>query len=652
MPDRTLPSCFLAALLSAGLGRADQPPSPPPYSGHGLQSVPTETLARYAPTPLDSSVTRHLQNLLDLRAPGLGIVAPGGKRLFFGWTVTGLPQVWRADGPNSFPIQMTGGEDATTIVGLTPDGGTLVLSRDRKGEENPGLYLQSAEGGPLRTIQRKEGIQTELQFISDDGKWVYFRSNDVKSDAYVLYRYALATGDREVVFDQPGLWTADDHRDGRLLLRKRTGSLSSEYSELDLTTKTLTPLFGQQETEEYSAQYGARPGEILVLTPKFGEFRRLYRFEKGRFDPVSPVLSWDVESFAIDSARKHLLYEVNEAGATRLFALDASTLAPLTLPSFPGAEHVYAGFSTRDGRYTTLGVETAQAPRTAYVYEWETLSLTQWIFPSAPEIDLKRFALTRLEEYPARDGTKIPMLVRRPESPCHGPCPVVVEFHGGPEGQSRPGFSPFEQAFVDAGFVYVQPNVRGSDGYGKTWLNADNGPKRLDIITDIEDCSRFIRSHWVEGGKVPKVGIFGGSYGGYSALVGMTMFAGSYDAGVSIVGMSNLLTMLQNTAPYRRALRISEYGDPIKDHDALVKLSPITYLERIKGPLLLIAGATDPRVPVGEALQMHDALEARKIPSKLIIFPDEGHGARKRENLVQELGQSILFFETQLKEKP
>jgi dipeptidyl aminopeptidase/acylaminoacyl peptidase len=228
---------------------------------------------------------------------------------------------------------------------------------------------------------------------------------------------------------------------------------------------------------------------------------------------------------------------------------------------------------------------------------------------------------------------------------------VVVSFHGGPEGQSRPGFSTYSQLFVDAGFVYVTPNVRGSEGYGKKWLHADDGPKRLDAVLDIEDCARFIRKNWAVGGNEPKLGVFGGSYGGYSSLLAMTMFAGDYDAGVSIVGISNLLTFLRNTAPYRRILRMSEYGDPDKDEAALRQLSPITHIGKVKGPLLLLQGATDPRVPVGEAIQIHRALKARGLPAELMIFPDEGHGAQKRANEVLMLGHSLRFFEERLSAK-
>jgi dipeptidyl aminopeptidase/acylaminoacyl peptidase len=190
--------------------------------------------------------------------------------------------------------------------------------------------------------------------------------------------------------------------------------------------------------------------------------------------------------------------------------------------------------------------------------------------------------------------------------------------------------------------------VRGSSGYGQAWLDADNGPKRLDVITDIEDAAIHIRKQWARNGVAPKVGVFGGSYGGYAALMAMTRFAGAYDAGVSSVGIANLLTFLQNTAPYRRALRISEYGDPVADHDALVQLSPTTWVDQLQAPLMIIQGANDPRVPVGESLLMFEAAQRRGVPVELLIFADEGHGASTRANQALEFGHLLRFFQQHL----
>jgi protease II len=656
-----------ATLLAAPLALAAPPGAPPPaaaspaakaappaakgsaYSGHGVESVPPEVLRRYAPRPLDRNVSRRIQAFLDLRAPGLGLVAPGGRQLFFTWRITGTTQLWRLDGPQRFPVQLTGGQDPTALAGVTPDGAWLVLSRDRDGEENPGLYLQRPSGGPLEPVQHLKGVRTTLQLVSDDSRFLYYKANDIKPDSYAIYRFEIATRRRELIFSEPGLWFVADHLpDGRLLLGKHTGALTSEYHELDPRTRKLTPLLGVGEREEYEAAYGAAPGELLVQTPRLGEFRRLYRLVGGKLVPITPEMRKDVEAFSVDRPRRHILVSINDGGFTRLQGYDARTFKPIRLPEFKGADHVYPGATTRDGRYTALGVETSTAPRVSYVYDWQTRRLTQWVIPSAPEVDTRRFVPATLDAYPARDGTLIPMLVRRPPTCAATPCPVVVHFHGGPEGQSRPGFSPIVQLFLEAGFAFVEPNVRGSDGYGKTWLKADDGVRREQVITDIEDCARHLKKAWAVGGRAPKLAVYGGSYGGYAALMGMTRFAGAYDAGVSIVGISNLVTFLKNTAPYRRLLRVTEYGDPDQDRAALLRLSPVTYIDRVKAPLLLIQGATDPRVPVGEAVQIQRALEARKVPSALIIIPDEGHGAAKRENLVIMFGHALAFLKQHL----
>ncbi len=621
------------------------------YAGLGAESVSAATLEQFRPKPLPPEVSRRIQSMLDLRAPGTGLLAPDGRRLFFSWRVSGSDQVWRLDGPDRFPVQMTGGEDRTLPLAVTPDGKWLVVSRDRKGEENPGIYLQPVGGGALKMVQHLPKVQSRFGAISRDSRFLYFTANDQKPDSYAVYRYEIATGEKQQVFNEAGLWNvADLADDGTLLLVKYTGSQSREYVVIERGGR-VTTLFGQGEKENYEAQFGAAPGELLVSTNKFGNFQRLYRWRAGNFTPITGELKWDVESFGTDHARKRLYYTVNEAGYSRTHAIDLKTGKPLALPWPADADHQLVGSATPDGRFVTLAVGTPKAPRQSYVWDWQTKKLTRWITPSAPEEDTRRFVTARLESYPARDGTPIPMFVRRPPQ-CEGAdapvCPVLVHFHGGPEAQSRPGFSPLWQMFVDAGFIVVDPNVRGSDGYGRDWLDADNGSKRLDVITDIEDASKYIRSAWAKNGVVPKVGVFGGSYGGYSTLIAMTMFAGAYDAGASAVGMANLLTFLQNTAPYRRQLRTTEYGDPEKDRIALLKLSPTTYIDRLKAPLLISQGASDPRVPVGEAVQMYEAAKAKGAKVELMIFADEGHGTAKRENQALEWGHILRFFQQNL----
>lgn len=620
---------------------------PEPEREYG--GVSAADLARFAPKPLEPAASGRIQALLDVRGVTGGLVTARGDRMFFTWKITGTAQVWRQDGPQKWPVQLTGGEDNTTVVGIAPNDAFVVVSRDVGGSENPGLYVLDPNGGALRVIQHLPKAQTSLALISNDAKSIYYRANDRDPGSYAIYRFDVATGAKQLVFDRPGLWKVIDERDDQWLMQKQIGELQSEIYQWDTTKQTLTPILGQGEAENYEARFGAKPGQLIVRTDKLGEFARLYRFEGGKLAPIGAETPHDVEAFAIDATRTRLYYNVNEKGYRRLVALDAKTLRPLALPALPSASSVTLAGLTHNARFAQFALDGSIMLPSTYVYDWRTKKLVAWRSPASPEIDVSTFAKAELESYPARDGVEIPMFVRRPTKCVKAVCPVIVEFHDGPEGQVTPVFSPVEQAFVERGFVIVQPNVRGSTGYGKTWLHADDGPKRLDVITDIADCAKYIRSAWAVNGVAPKIGVAGGSYGGYSVLMAMTLFAGAYDAGVEQDGMSNLITFLQNTAPYRRAVRISEYGDPVKDRSALAKLSPITYVDRIKAPLLIFQGVNDPRVPVGEALRIHDALEQRRIEGDLILLPDEGHGSSKRANIVLTIGHELAFFEQHLK---
>ncbi len=642
--------CCALVTSAAGQPKTSTSPKPPApgYTGLGADSVTAADIAKFAAPPLDSKLSRRIQALLDVRGAGAGALTKKGDRMFFDWAVTGTTQVWRLDGPMKLPRQMTGGEDRTFVEGIAPNDSYVVVSRDRGGEENPGLYLLDPKGGPLEVVQHASKVQTMLQFISDDSKYLYFAANDIKPDSYAIYRYDIAAAKRELVFDTPGLWSVTDHRGDEWLLIKELGNTQQELYSYNVKTKALTPLLGQNEAEEYAAKLGAKPGQILVQTNKLGDFQRVYSLEGGKLTPISPDVKYDVMGFAIDEARKRLYIMTNEKGYTTLAVYDAKTLKPLGVPKLLKGDHTTVQSLSRDGRFVQLAVEGAQLPTTTVVYDWQTKKATTWRSPETPEVDLSSFSTQTLEEYPARDGTKIPMFVRRPAKCAADPCPVLVRFHGGPESQARPGFSATTQLYVDAGFIYVEPNVRGSSGYGKAWLHSDNAAKRLKVITDIEDAAKYIKTAWAKNGVAPKIGVFGGSYGGYSTLIAMTYFAGAYDAGVAQYSIASFETFLMNTAPYRRILRISEYGDPVKDKDALKELSPMSHVGKVKSPLLLIQGLNDPRTPVGEALLIYRELERRKIPGGMIVFPDEGHGAAKRSNVVLQHGHTLAFFEKHL----
>lgn len=624
------------------------------YEGFGKDSVSDEVLKKYAPPPLPTETSRKIQSYLDLISPSSGILHPNGKSLYFSWRVTGMSQVWRVSSPMGFPEQLTGGEAKNSLADITPDGKYLVIQKDYDGEEMPGVYLQSAQGGELQSIQHIPKVETGYLFTTDDSRYIYFRANDVKPSHFNIYRYDLKTKTKELVFDKEGLWTVADYKkDGTLLMKKLVGNLEREFFEFDPKTQSLKPVIGQNEFEQYGVLFGANKNEYFVRTPKLGEFSTIYLLKNGKLRPITQNKTYNISGFTVDRKKTKIVYEIFKDGYMSVQAMDAKTFQPIRLPQYKDYEHTYMSGLSDDGKFLSLTRVNYNQPSSTFIYNFETKKLTQWNKSSAPEIDISKFVKATLESYPARDGTPIPMYVYTPKAcqiaKLEKPCPVVVDFHGGPESTSLSGWDTKAQIYVEKGFIYAYPNVRGSDEYGKSWVAADNGPKRLNVISDIADAAIYFKKKYAINGVEPKVGITGGSYGGYSTFMGMSMFAGSYDAGAAVVGMSNLVTFLKNTAPQRRPLRETEYGFLDKDMDALIKLSASSYIDRIKGPLLIIQGANDPRVPAGEAVQIQETLQDRGLDSKLILFADEGHGASKRSNRALQMGHIVEFFTKHLK---
>jgi protease II len=647
----------LAALVATGcstLGLGEKKSAGGNYSGYGSGSVDEKTIKAFAAPTLPPQVSTFVRNIVELQSPGAGMISPGNKKeLFFTWAVTGTAQIWKLPNPMGFPIQMTSGSDATTIADFTADGKYLIVSRDRGGEENPGIYLLPTEGGPLIEVFHKPKVQTHYAWTSNDGDTIWFMANDVSPESFALHSYSISTKKNEVLFKEPGNWeVADVFGDNTFLMKKSKTNFAHEYWVFKPGEQGFIPIIGQNEMVDYQVSFGRLPMEFFVLTNKQGEYKYLFYAKNGQLSKITIEEKNDIDSFVTDHMRYRVYIHRNVGGRTQLEVMDGRTFDTLKLPTpFAKAtdfDQTQIASVSRLGRFASVSVESAHLPRSSFVVDWASGKATQWTTSGTPEVLLSQFQKSTLETFPARDGTQVPMFVTRPVKCAADPCPVIVSFHGGPESQARPYFNRRAQVFASAGFIYVEPNVRGSNGYGKSYLSSDDGAKRLNVITDIEDVSNFIKKSWAKNGKAPKIGVTGGSYGGYATLMAMTRFAGTYDAGVSIVGMSNLETFLKNTASYRAALRIAEYGDPVKDREALQKLSPVTYIKDVKAPLMLIQGVNDPRVPAGEAIQMQAQLKARGVESSLILMPDEGHGSKKRENQVIELGHTLQFFQKHL----
>ncbi len=410
------------------------------YSGHGGESISAETLKKYAPPILNAEMTNKLKKMFDVTAPGMGMLSPDKKILYFGWRVTGQSHIWKIDGPKSFPVQITSGSDAVTLKDVAPNGKFLIISKDTNGQENPGLYKLDLKSGLITELYRKEKVQVGFGFLTDDSKYLYFTANDKKTDSYSTYKMALETKNIETIYDGDGNWyVADQKKNGeKLLFVKYNGARISEYYDFDPKMKTMSPVIGQNEKAEYEVTYSAKDNEYLVLTDK-DNFKKLYLYKNKTLSVLTPNdLKYDVSSFSIDQKRSRIIYNVNRDGYTKLYAMDAKTFKPILLPDFKNADHIFAGVTTRDASITMLGVITSQSPRISYSYDWVTKNMIQWVLPSAPEVDLKNFAIAELMNYETRDHIKIPMFVRFPEGCKESKnCPIVVHFHGVQKGSQK-----------------------------------------------------------------------------------------------------------------------------------------------------------------------------------------------------------------------
>jgi dipeptidyl aminopeptidase/acylaminoacyl peptidase len=287
-----------------------------------------------------------------------------------------------------------------------------------------------------------------------------------------------------------------------------------------------------------------------------------------------------------------------------------------------------------DGKYLAVTLASPSNPTNIWVIDLETKMPWRATDVGLVGLNTSSFSGATLHRFNSFDGLSVPFFRYLPKGkrPKRG-WPCLVFIHGGPESQYKPDFNPVIQFLISAGFAVIAPNIRGSSGYGRRYLDLDNVEKRLDSIHDIEQLALHLRDP-AHGIDTDRFVIYGGSYGGFSVLSSMTEYPDLWKAGVDLFGISNFVTFLKNTAYWRRSLREAEYGSLDKDIEVLERISPINKVDRIKAPLFIIQGDRDERVPLSESLQIYESLKSRGVPVKMIRFPDEGHGVVKLENRI------------------
>ncbi len=348
---------------------------------------------------------------------------------------------------------------------------------------------------------------------------------------------------------------------------------------------------------------------------------------------------WDL-AVQVDDAGSSLLVHENEDGYSRLELRDPGTLELRGEVPLPGRGVVSDTVFSRDGRLLAFHFSSALEPGDIWLHDTAS-GETRRLTTSPSEVPRSQLVEPELHRFESFDGESVPVFLYEPEDDY--PVPVVIWIHGGPESQLRPTWNALHQYFIARGFAVAAPNVRGSTGYGKRYEHLDDVEKRLDSVRDLAALHDWLETR--RGIDASRAVLFGGSYGGYMVLAGLAFHAERWAAGVDIVGISSLVTFLENTSAYRRVYREREYGSLERDRELLESVSPITRVDEIRAPLFIIHGANDPRVPLSEAEQLHRELVARDVPCELLVYDDEGHGLQKLKNRLDAYPRAAAFLE-------
>jgi len=628
--------CLAAALsLFAGSAFAQNAPEREERGALRVENVPV--------TPPD--VSERLRQYVNTRSAGLADWLPDGGVLVytrFGDTV----QLHRVDQPMGARTQLTFFEERITGAAVKPGTSDILFTRDVGGDENYAGYMLDPATGRARQLT-EPGTRNEGFIWSDDGEqiaWAYVPSAEPNYDIYVGDPDDGQT--RRRVYDGEGaVYPADFSADGsKLLLQRYISIAESHLYVLDIASNQLTRITPELTVSYSGGEFTPDGRSIITLSDENSQFQRLVRIDlaTGQRSVLTPDLGWGVESFDLSPDGRTIAYVVNEAGRSSLRLMDARNLRALSAPQLPPG--IVSGVTfDRESRRIGFTLNSATAPGDVYSWDLRQRRLTRWTQSETGGIPQSTFVDPELITWRTFDDREISGFLYRPRTP--GPHPVIIQIHGGPESQFRPGFSSTIQYWVnELGVAVIAPNVRGSDGYGKDFLALDNAERREDSVRDIGALL-----DWIEAENTlddDRVIVYGGSYGGYMVLASMTHYNDRLAGAVDIVGISNFATFLENTSGYRRDLRRAEYGDERNPEMRAVfdRISPLNSINRVNKPIFVIHGFNDPRVPVSEAEQVYAAVRGNGGEAWLMIAMNEGHGFARRENQEAQREAETLFF--------
>jgi dipeptidyl aminopeptidase/acylaminoacyl peptidase len=585
--------------------------------------------------------------------------SPDDKELLVSSDETGIYNVYSLTAADGSKKPLTSSTtDSTFAVSWFPGDARILFTADQGGNELDHLYVREVSG-ETRDLTPGDAVKAEFLGWSGDGKRFYVLTNERDPRTFDLYRYAAEDYERTLVFqNDDALEVSAVSPDGSTvgLVKPRT-SADSEIYLLDTSAPDAEPelitshagnvLHGVHEFTRDSKQ-------LVYSTDEHGEFQQAWMYDLGTGEKARLVSAdWDVMFVTYSDSGRYRVSATNDNARTVVRILDDENGEEVELAGLPPGDLAQIRFS-RDEARVALMVSSDTSPSDVYTVDLaagQSRRLTQAL---NPQIDEGALVEAELVRYPSFDGLEIPSILYRPKgASATNKMPALVWVHGGPGGQSRTGYSATIQHLVNHGYAVLAANNRGSSGYGKTFYHMDDRKHGEVDLEDIVHAKTWLQSQeWVDG---ERIGIIGGSYGGYMVGAALAFEPEVFDVGVNIFGVMNWVRTLSSIPPWWESFKESLYdelGDPATDAERHRRISPLFHAQNIQVPLLVVQGANDPRVLQAESDEIVAAVRANEVPVEYVLFPDEGHGFTKRENKIKASNAYVAFLDKYLKQSP
>ena len=581
--------------------------------------------------------------------------SPSGDKVLITSDETGVFNAFTVDVATGTRSQLTNSTTSATIgVSYFPSDERVLYTADGGGDELNHVWVREADG-TATDLTATEKTKAAFLGWSADGSNFYLSTNERDPKTFDLYAYATDGYNRKMVFENTEAMqlsaVSDDDR--YLAMVKRRTSADSDVYLADLSSAAAPALVTKHEGNIAYGTYGFSAGGKLILsTNEASEFAEAwsYNIETGEKKPYVTA-DWNVSGIGYSNTGRYRVQSVNADAETKITIMDGQTMGPVTLPDLPAGNVQNVRFSAGDN-HIAFQLNGDTSPSDLYVVDLGASTAKRLTTALNPAIDQSNLVEATVVRYPSFDGTLIPSILYKPKgASAENKAPALVLVHGGPGGQSRHGYRAFVQHLVNHGYAVLAANNRGSSGYGKTFFHMDDKAHGEGDLQDIVRGRAYLESlDWIDGDRV---GIIGGSYGGFMVAAALAFEPEVFDVGVNIFGVTNWVRTLKSIPPWWESFRESLYdemGDPATDEERLHRISPLFHASNIVKPMLVVQGANDPRVLPVESDEIVAAVKANGVPVEYILFPGEGHGFRVKANRIKASDAYVKFLDTYLRD--